>query len=126
MDEPSKLKQLISKLVTDPTRGTQTSHAKALGVSVQTVNKWAKGHNVPDPSKWAAIERHFELAPGSLVEIAGFADVDDSLAARVTLLEIQVRAMAVQLERLGVELDADDGLPGDAIGDDRVTDGGFQ
>lgn len=91
MDDLSRLKQLISKLVTDPTGGTQTSHAKALGVSVQTVNKWAKGHNVPDPSKWAAIERHFQLAPGAMVEAAGFAEVDSSLAARVTQLEAQMR-----------------------------------
>lgn len=52
-------------------RGTQIRVADALGLPATTVNKWAKGYNLPEHHRWPDLERLLGLEPGSLAAAAG-------------------------------------------------------
>lgn len=58
--------QLIKDGIDRRGHGSQTRLAEAVGVRVQTVNKWVKGQTVPDPDRWADIDRFFGWDEGSL------------------------------------------------------------
>lgn len=60
------LTALIADCVTSKGRGAQTRLAEAVGVEVQTVNKWVHGQTHPTPDKWDAIEDFFELPRGEI------------------------------------------------------------
>lgn len=51
-------------------RGTQSRLAEAVGVSPQTVNKWASGANDPDPERWPEIEEALGLESGAIERAA--------------------------------------------------------
>lgn len=67
-DVPAQL--IVGELFTRG-RGSQTRLAEAIGVTVQTVNKWAKEQTTPEPSRWPAIEAYFGWPTGTLELCAG-------------------------------------------------------
>lgn len=85
-------------------RGAQTRLAEAVGVKVQTVNKWSKRQTCPEPDKWEAIEDHFGLERGTLRRASGLDERPTSLGTdeRLTHLEKQLaRIEALLMERRG-------------------------
>lgn len=71
-------------------RGLQSRIADALGVRPQTVNKWAKGQNLPEPDTWKRLEPLLrseglisDLPPPREVVTTNY---DQALEARLTLL----------------------------------------
>jgi transcriptional regulator with XRE-family HTH domain len=95
-------------------RGSQTSIARELGVAVTTVNKWAQGHNVPEPSRWQDVERLLGMPEGSLARAAGISQgrsLDDLLGL--------IESVAARVDRIERRLGPDDPLSG------RADEGGF-
>jgi len=87
---------LLADAIGSSPRGTQTRLAAALGVTVQTVNKWRQGQNMPEPERWSEIEVLLELPAGALARAAGIRSTqptDDIVA--------EIRAIHVELRRLG-------------------------
>lgn len=103
------VKNLLVEAFASAPRGTQARVAEALGLPAPTVNKWAKGYNIPEPARWAEVEQLLGLTEGSIAQAAGITQprdgrTFDDLAAlvqrlgdAVTRLEGRVRA----LERSG-------------------------
>lgn len=50
------MRNVLSRAIQNAPRGTQARMAIALGVVPQTVNKWAKGINGPEPEMFGPIE----------------------------------------------------------------------
>lgn len=63
----------VSRALQEGPPGTQAALARVLGVTPTSVNRWAKRHTVPDPTKWAAIEHFFGWEPRTLLKVAGTA-----------------------------------------------------
>ena len=76
-------------------RGAQTRLAEAVGVKVQTVNKWKSRQTCPEPDKWPAIDDHFELGDGYLRSVSGLGPGPGATSAteeRFQALEKAVKA----------------------------------
>jgi len=94
------MKQILVKSFSGAPRGSQSRIADALGVRVQTVNKWSKGHNVPEPQHWRELERLLGLDAGMLT-LHGDAGADDVLAGiRSEIAELRARVEVLEAERL--------------------------
>jgi DNA-binding transcriptional regulator YdaS (Cro superfamily) len=85
---------------------SQARLAKALAIRPQTVNKWAKGENVPPMSRWPAIEAALELAAGSFLQLVqGVVDLgqvvptEASISDRLQALEDRFDRLEVQIRR---------------------------
>lgn len=82
---------------------TQTAIAQALGVSVATVNKWSKGHTVPEAFRWPEVERLLGLDEGALATAAGIrrpVDHADEIAEIRTELQRQGAEIANLAQRM--------------------------
>lgn len=87
-------------------QGTQTRIADDLGVRVQTVNKWAKGYNLPSREHIPRIEQMLGLKKGALmpkrpgvVSVRPPAQVDDDKLDQVLQMLMKVN------DRLGAVLE---------------------
>lgn len=60
------LTEMIRAEVEQRGRGAQTRLAEAVGVEVQTVNKWVHGQTHPDPGRWASIEAALGWPEGAI------------------------------------------------------------
>jgi DNA-binding transcriptional regulator YdaS (Cro superfamily) len=98
------MKTLLMGAFASAPRGTQARVADALDLPPTTVNKWAKGYNLPEPHRWPEVERLLGLTDGALAEAAGItqpqespvvalADLLHRLDAAVTRLEDRVQAL---------------------------------
>ena len=103
---------VLTKMIGDEVerrgRGAQTRLAEAVGVEVQTVNKWVHGQTHPDPARWAAIEQALGWPEGSIaLEVMPALGTDtthdllvklvaqvEDLAGRVQALEARARPRA--------------------------------
>jgi hypothetical protein len=90
---------LIADELSQRGRGAQTRLAEAVGVRVQTVNKWQKRQTCPEPDKWPAIEEHFGLNPGTIRDVVGWGPADvvvrpGTVHARATIGEDERNAHA--------------------------------
>lgn len=68
---PSVIQDLILEELRRRGRGAQTRLAEAVGVRVQTVNKWRFGQTTPEPDKWPLIEDHFGWPEGHIARESG-------------------------------------------------------
>lgn len=91
------LTKLIADAVTERGRGTQTRLAEAVGVEVQTVNKWVHGQTHPTPDRWAAIERFFGMEPGAIASLVVPRDGGATTAEQVQQLSDQVEHLTRRL-----------------------------
>lgn len=115
---PDVVLDLLDEHLRQRGRGAQTRLAEAVGVRVQTVNKWSKRQTSPEPDKWPAIEDHFELPRGTIRRAVGWdaAAPDDEIAAlrtdvrsladAVQALTATVATILQDLDRLDTGLDA--------------------
>lgn len=78
--------------------GSGVKLARAAGVTVQTVTKWRKGETTPEPSRWAVIELHLGMEPGTLAAESGYGLVADP-GDLVTLWE-RMEELQARLDRL--------------------------
>jgi transcriptional regulator with XRE-family HTH domain len=104
------LTEMIGAEIERRGRGAQTDLAKAVGVEVQTVNKWVHGQTHPDPARWASIEEALGWPEGSIalqvmpsldaaplsVLLNDLAEQLEDLGRRVTALERSRRARAAR------------------------------
>lgn len=101
------MRAVISTALQNAPRGTQTRIADALGVRVQTVNKWAKGYNLPEPQHLPQLEQLLRLKKGAL-QVAGAVAIrpDTSDIGRLTQLVAdtvaEVRDLRAEVAQLGV------------------------
>lgn len=87
---------VLTEMIAEATakRGDQTRLAEAVGVEVQTVNKWVKGQTHPDPARWAAIEEHLGWPEGEIaLRVMPALGTSTTHQLVVTLTE-QVQALA--------------------------------
>lgn len=94
------LTEMISSEVGRRGRGAQTDLAKAIGVEVQTVNKWVHGQTHPDPARWAAIEEALGWEPGTIALRVMPALGSDSTHVLVIQLAEQVEDLARRVQAL--------------------------
>lgn len=102
--DTSVIHRLIGAAIDEGGRGAQTRLADAVGVRVQTVNKWYLGQTSPDPDKWPAIEGHFGWDDGYILKQAmpRRTQTDEVSALREEVAEL--RRLVEQ--RLGIPPDA--------------------
>lgn len=62
---------LITQALDDGPRGGANRLAEAMKVTPQTVSKWRGGQVCPEPDKWADIETHLGMGPGTLARASG-------------------------------------------------------
>lgn len=94
------LTTLIADCVSSRGRGAQTRLAEAVGVEVQTVNKWVHGQTHPTPDRWPAIEAFFDMEPGEIASRVVPRDGGETTAEVVARLAEQVDALVGRLQAL--------------------------
>lgn len=94
------LTDMIRAEVDQRGRGAQTRLAEAIGVEVQTVNKWVHGQTHPDPARWAAIEEALGWPEGSIALKVMPALAEATTHELVLKLVDQVDDLARRLEAL--------------------------
>ena len=77
--------------------------AIALGVVPQTVNKWAKGLNGPEPEMFGPIEEFLDLEAGTLLAAYGARHEAETVTPQHLVADIVAELMALREEvaRLG-------------------------
>lgn len=83
-------------------RGAQTRLAEAVGVKVQTVNKWKARQTCPEPDKWPAIDEHFKLGDGYLRRVSGL--TDPVVTNEVAELRAEVAELRALVESMGTHV----------------------
>jgi hypothetical protein len=91
---------MLSEEITRRGRGAQTRLAEAVGVPVQTINKWVHGQTHPDPARWELIEHHFEWEDGEIARRVMPALGSDSTYQVMLKLAEQVEALGRRVETL--------------------------
>lgn len=96
---------LIADNLASRGRGSQTRLAEAVGVTVQTVNKWKARQTCPKPDRWPSIESHFGIEPGSLRRASGLPIIpatSPDVYERLTRLEGAVAELRQMIVDLGI------------------------
>lgn len=68
--DPDVVTRIIADELERRGRGAQTALAEALGVRVQTVNKWRLGQTTPEFARWPSIEHYFGWPDGYIAASA--------------------------------------------------------
>lgn len=113
------MRTLLIRAFAEAPRGTQSRIADELGVRPTSVNKWSKGHNLPEPRYWRQLERLLGLTAGSLVLTSDEGTPDPFAAIRAELVAIRARLDALESpmrltnERVALAASGADRLPKD-------------
>lgn len=94
------LTEMLGEEVRRRGRGAQTRLAEAIGVEVQTVNKWVHGQTHPDPARWQAIEQALGWPAGSIALQVMPSLAIDSTHDLVLKLAEQVEGLADRVQAL--------------------------
>lgn len=70
--------------------------AEAVGVTPQTINKWAMGQTMPEPDRWPAVEAFLELDDGAIAAAFGVTRPGPGSDAADESLD-ELRALIAQL-----------------------------
>jgi len=89
------MKRVLTEAFSRLPRGEQSRIADALLIRAQTVNKWAKGYNVPEPERWAQLEELLHLEPGALAAAAGFTPPSPAFDIAELVAEVQRQGAAI-------------------------------
>lgn len=98
------MKNLLVDALASAPRGTQTRIADEMGIRPQTVNKWRKGYNLPEPDRWTQLEHLLGLDDGAISRAAGITQPPDD-AQSTEELRAELRRLDGEMRSLRAELD---------------------
>lgn len=100
--DADSMKQILTSYFGRAPRGSQSRIADELGVRVQTVNKWAKGYNIPEPQHWRQLEQLLDLPAGTFAITPLGADTGPAPADVLELIRQVSARLDVVEQQLGL------------------------